>query len=152
MPTLAPLLPLPPEELAFPPVALHFAELVPGDALHGLVPSYHFRIVVNGAEVGHLNLRVGHSDHVWLVAGHIGYEIAAAHRGQRYALSACRALAPFARSLGPVWILTCDPENGASRRTLELLGVAFLGEVPVPWHDPHYARGSRTKLRFQWTP
>jgi tagatose 1,6-diphosphate aldolase len=52
----------------------------------------------------------------------------------------------------PAHLLTCDPDNLASRRTIELLGALFIDELLVPPNDPHYARGSKTKLRFQWTP
>jgi hypothetical protein len=40
----------------------------------------------------------------------------------------------------------------ASRRTIERLGAEFIDEVPVPEHDPHYARGSRIKRRYLWKP
>jgi tagatose 1,6-diphosphate aldolase len=49
-------------------------------------------------------------------------------------------------------MITCDPENLPSKRTLEKLGAQFVDEVPVPENDPHYVRGSRTKLRFRWAP
>jgi tagatose 1,6-diphosphate aldolase len=146
------LLPKPPEVLKSDSVTLRFLEIVPGDAARGFVPYYHCRIFVDGTDVGHVNLRVGDTEHVQFSAGHVGFEIDAAHRGHRYALSACRALAPFARSFRTPLILTCDPDNHASRRTIELLGATFMDEAPVPSHDPHYLRGSRTKLRFQWTP
>ena len=147
-----PLLPEPPADLADGPVNLRFSVILPGDPERGFVPAYHFRITVNGTEVGHINLRVGDTDHVRFCAGHIGYEIYPAHRGHRYAFHACRALAPFARSLCPEFIITSDPDNQASVRTIELLGATLLDEVPVPPHDPHYLRGSRTKLRFRWNP
>lgn len=141
-----------PEQLECDPVTLRFSKIVPGDPSRGFVPYYHYRIFVEGTDVGHINLRVGETEHVRLSAGHIGFEIAAAHRGHRYALSACRALAPFAGTIRSDFILTCDPDNHASRRTIELLGATLIDEVAVPQHDPHYLRGSRTKLRFQWTP
>ena len=145
-------LPEPPEQLTLDAVTLHFSKIVPGDAARGFVPFYHFRIGINGADVGHINLRVGDTEHVLLCAGHVGFEIAAAHRGHRYALQACRALAPFAHSIFPEILLTCDPANRASRRTIELLGATFLDAVAVPSRDPHFLRGSRTKQRFLWTP
>ena len=145
-------LPEPPEHLSFEFVTLHFSKIVPGDAARGFVPFYHYRIFVNGTDVGHINLRVGDTEHVRLCAGHIGFKIAAAHRGHRYALQACRAVAPFARSISPEILLTCDPDNLASRRTIELLGATFVDEVVVPSYDPHFLRGSRTKQRFQWSP
>jgi predicted acetyltransferase len=61
-------------------------------------------------------------------------------------------VAPFARSLREELIITCDPENRASRRTIKLLGAVYQDEVSVPSHDPHYSRGSTKKLRFLWRP
>ena len=152
MSALKSLLTKPPEHLEFDSVTLRFSTIVPGDAARGLVPYYHYRIFADGADVGHINLRVGDTEHVRLSAGHVGFEIAMPYRGHRYAFYACRALAPFARSICPKVILTCDSANCASRRTIELLGATFIDEVTVPLGDPHYLRGSRTKLRFQWQP
>jgi hypothetical protein len=145
-------LPKPPEHLEHNSISLRFSKVMPGDATRGFVPYYHYRIFADDADVGHLNLRVGDTEHVRLSAGHVGFEIATPFRGHRHALSACRALAPFARSFPMPLILTCDPDNHASRRTIELLGATFVDEVAVPSHDPHFVRGSRTKLRFEWIP
>jgi predicted acetyltransferase len=144
------MLPPVPENLAFGPVVLHFSKVVPGDPARGFVPYYHFRIFGNGGDIGHINLRVGDTEHVRFCAGHVGFEIEESHRGHWYAFCACRALAPFAHVICREVIITCDPENQASKRTIELLEAVFIDEVPVSTHDPHYARGSRTKLRFHW--
>lgn len=147
------MLPTPPSDLRFDAVTLAFARVVPGDPARGFAPSYHFRILIrDGVDVGHLNFRVGDSDHVTLTAGHIGFEIAEPHRSHGYAYQACRAIGPFVRTIYASVLITCDPSNVASRRTIERLGSAFIDEMPVPPHDPHYARGSRSKLRYRWTP
>ncbi len=146
-------LPTPPQTLAFGEVRLRFVRVVPADAARGLVAFYHFRILTAGdADVGHINFRIGHTEHVRLSAGHIGYEVSEAFRGHGFAFQACRALAPFVRSFYETVTLTCDPDNQASVRTIERLGARFLGEVPVPPQDPHYQQGSRTKKRYQWRP
>ncbi len=146
-------LPPSPENLSFDEVKLRFVEVTPGDAKKGLVPSYHFRIVfAGGLDVGHINLRVGDTEHVRLCAGHIGYEVEKRFRGRRFALQACRALAPFVRSVYETVLITCDPDNEPSRRTIENLGAEFVDEVDVPRDDPHYARGSRRKRRYRWKP
>jgi predicted acetyltransferase len=142
----------PPDELVASPVTLRFAMIGSGDADRGFVPYYHYRVFVAGVDVGHINLRVGDTEHVRLAAGHIGFEIGPAYRGHRYAFHACQALAPFARIIRSEFLITCDPENYASRRTIELLGATLIDEVLVPSHDPHYERGSRTKQRFRWMP
>src|SRR5262245_24692263 len=89
----------PPDYLEGDSLRLPCSRIVPGDAERRFAPYYHFRILVEGVDVGHINLRVGDTEHVQRSAGHVGFEIAAPHRGHRYALAACRALAPFARSI-----------------------------------------------------
>ena len=133
-------------------VALRFSRVVvPLDRRQA--PYYHFRILAGTRDVGHINLRIGDSEHVRRVVGHVGYGIRKRDRGHRYALLACRALAPFARMIAEEVIVTCDPENHASRRTLERLTGGRPGEpVAVPRMDPHYRRGARRKLRFRWVP
>ena len=145
-------LPPPPPILAFEAVALRLRQIVPGDPARDLVPFYHFAICAGAAEVGHVNFRVGDTEAVRLYAGHIGYAVLEGFRGHRYAYLACRAVAPLVRSFYPVVIITSDPDNLASLRTIERLGAVFLEEIPVPPHDPNYQRGSRAKRRYQWKP
>lgn len=144
-------LPAPPDNLASGQVRLRFVQLFPGDAPRGHVPYYHFRILVAGnLDVGHINFRVGDTDHVRLCAGHIGYEIAEAFRGHGFARQACEALVPFIRSFYVVVTITCDPDNVASKRTIEQLGASFIDEVPVASQDSPDARGAGTKHRYRW--
>ncbi|MCW1886033.1 GNAT family N-acetyltransferase [Luteolibacter flavescens] len=121
--------------------------------MSGQSPYHHFRIFAGARDVGHINLRIGDSRHVRRVVGHVGYWIRRRARGNGYALSACHALAPFARAILPKVILTCDPDNTASRRTLErLVPDDQVSEIRIPPKDPHYSRGVRKKLRFIWMP
>jgi len=143
----------PPDVLSFGEVTLLFIRIVPGDPARDFVPAYHFRILVDdGSDVGHLNFRVGDTGHVRICAGHIGFEILKPFRGRGYAFQACRAVAPLVRSFYDAVTITCDPDNRASRRTIERLGATFTDEVPIPPDDPHYQRGSRSKRRYRWTP
>jgi len=144
---------IPPENLAFDKVQLRFVRVLPGEPARGFVPAYHFSILLeDGSEVGHINFRVGESEHVRVCAGHIGFEILEPHRGHGYALQACRAVASFVRSIYRTVTITCDPDNQPSVRTIERLGARFIDEVSVPPHDPHFQRGSRSKRRYQWNP
>lgn len=146
-------LPTAPETLSSGEIALRFNRIVPGDPSRGFVPYYYFRILIaDGTDVGRINFRVGDTEHVRIAAGHIGFEIAEAFRGHGYASQACRAVAPFVRSIYESVAITCDPDNRASRRTIEKLGAQFVDEAPVPVHDPHYQRGSRNKRRYRWKP
>ncbi len=146
-------LPMPPDALSHGGISLRFAKIVPGEPSHGIVPYYHFRIIASdGVDVGHINFRVGDTEHVRVCAGHVGFEVLEAHRGHGYAFAACQAIAPFVASVYDAVTITCDPDNYASRRTIERLGAHFVDEVAVPPHDPHYQRGSRRKRRYKWKP
>jgi predicted acetyltransferase len=145
--------PKPPANLAFGDVRLRFIGVVPGDPPRGLVPSYQFGILMSDAlDVGKISLRVGDTEHIHVCAGHIGYEVQQRFRGHGFAFQACRAIAPFVRVFYQTVTITCDPDNQASIRTIEKLGAKFIDEVDVPRHDPHYARGSRRKRRYLWSP
>lgn len=140
-----------PPKLAHGQVQLRLAQVVPGDSSRGFVPYYHFRILVGGnVDVGHINFRVGDTEHIRQCAGHIGYEISPKFRGNGFAGQACQALAPFVKLFYPAVTITCDPDNVASRRTIERLGAEFLDEVPVAPTEAQYAQGSRSKQRFRW--
>lgn len=146
-------LPLPPLDLAYGGVRLSYSNILPGEPEFGVVPSYHFRIVdVDGTDFGYLNIRIGTTEHVRLYAGHIAYAIEQAHRGHDYAGQACRAVARFVRTLYPETILTTNPGNHASIRTIEKLGAEFIEELRVPSYDPSYLGGARWKRRYRWRP
>jgi predicted acetyltransferase len=99
------------------------------------VPTYFFRMIsgYSEQELGSINLRIGSTPHLEQYAGHIGYGVHAQHRGHHYAARSVMLLTPLARRLGidPLWI-TCDPENMASRRSLEIAGAEFVEIVDVP--------------------
>jgi len=144
-------LPLPEDadSLAFGRVRLNFSDVFPVNDDRGLVSWYHFKVQTSeGVEVGHLNFRVGKSTHVQNVAGHIGYAI---HQGHGYAFDACHAVVPVVRRIYSSVILTTDPENRASIRTIEKLGARFLEQVQIPEGDPAWDRGECAKLRYRWT-
>ncbi len=145
-------LPQPPGALSAGRLSLRLAGVTAGEPTRGFVPYYHFLVIVGGEQVGHINFRVGDTEHVQVAAGHIGYEILEPHRGHRYALEACRAIAPFVRLFYESVCITSEPDNLASIRTLERLGAQFVDRVTIPAHDPHFARGSRLKNRYSWTP
>lgn len=143
----------PTDDLAFGNVVLKFIDIIPGEPHRGFMPYYNFNICLpDGTRVGHINFRVGNSEHVRLIAGHVGYTVSAPHRGHGYAADACRALGPLIKTFYPSVIITTDPDNFASIRTVENIGGRFINEVKVPANDPHYHAGSRAKRRYEWTP
>ena len=134
-------------------IDLRIEEKVPADPVKGYVPAYHYVIALHGTteRIGIIRLRVGSIPSL-LTAGHIGYEIDADHRGHHYAASACLLLGRVARAHGldPV-IITCDPENVASRRTCERIGATLRGTFDVPTDHEMYRKGSRKVCRYEWT-
>ncbi len=144
-------IPNPPVRLPWGNVVLEFAQAVPADPVLELVPYYHFRITTaEGGDAGFINFRLGDSERILLYAGHIGYEVFEPYRGNRLALAACLAIGPFVRTIYESVIITCNPDNEPSRRTIERLGARFLNEIPVPPEEPAYANGSRAKRRYEW--
>lgn len=119
----------------------------------GLVPQYRFKMrrVGTGENLGGINLRVSNEPVIVLYAGHIGYGVAAEHRGHHYAARSCRLLMPLAKlhQLNPLWI-TCNPDNFASRRTCELAGGRMIEIVDVPEDNDMYLAGERQKCRYRF--
>lgn len=128
-------------------------ELAAFGAFHPVhkAPTYHFRMIhaATAEELGTIRLRVGWTQHIEMYAGHIGYAVHEGHRGHRYASRSVRLLIPLAHGLGldPLWI-TCDPENVASRRSLELAGACFIEIVNVPEDCIIHKSGHPQKCRY----
>jgi tagatose 1,6-diphosphate aldolase len=146
-------LPMPPDALSFGDVSLRLECVAPGDPSRDFVPYYHFRILTaDGTDVGHINFRVGDTEHVRFFAGHIGFAVLEKHRGNGYALQACQAIAPLVRSIYERAIITCDPDNAASIRTIEKLGATFIDVVPTPLPALDFQPRANSKRRYAWTP
>ncbi|MBD5160874.1 MAG: GNAT family N-acetyltransferase [Oscillibacter sp.] len=96
------------------------------------LPFYYYDILINGAPVGKISIRVGAAFHTYY-NGNIGYEIDASHRGHGYARTACRMVLDVARYHGMTALcLTCAESNTASCRTIEGLGAELLEICEVP--------------------
>ena len=114
------------------------------------VPAYHFDMRVSGERAGHIQLRIGDTEFLDCYAGYIGYTVAPAHRGHRFAARSVALLLPFARERGfeTIWI-TADPRNTASRRSLELAGAQLIEIVDLPTDCEMYALGDRQRCRYR---
>lgn len=117
----------------------------------GFLPTYYFSIVkVENPyiEVGRCDLRIGQAPEI-PYAGHIGYRVHVHHRGRNYAKKATKLLLGFADELGIERLLiTCDPDNIPSRKTLESLGGIYEGILTVPRDSVCYRVGDRLKCQF----
>ena len=124
----------------------------PGDSDQNRVPAYKFKMTLVGddKEIGHIDLRIGNTNHLVMYGGHIGYGVEPEHRGHHYAARAVKLLLPLARRHGmqTLWI-TCNPDNIASRRTCELAGAQFVEIVSLPEDTDMYLKGERQKCRYR---
>ena len=131
-------------------VRLSLDRLQEPDGSRWSVPAYHFDIRFGEVRGGTISLRVGDHERLVRYAGQVGFAVDPPCRGHRLAERATRLLLPLARSHGldPLWI-TSNPDNAASRHTLERLGAIFVEQVDLPGDYDGYARGERLKCRFR---
>jgi predicted acetyltransferase len=141
-------------DVAIPPdgeLRLKLAQCSPAEANSWHVPAYLFHMVTDAEPyVGRIRLRVGWNEEIIRYAGHVGYAVEPAFRGRHFAERACRMILPLARRHGmhDLWI-TCQPDNLASRRTLERLGAENMGVFDVPEAYPMDAGAERKKMCFR---
>lgn len=90
----------------------------------GRVPEYKFEMRhESGAKAGSLGLRTCLTDQLASYGGHIGYDVEPEYRGADFAARSCRLLIPLAARHGiDELLITCAPDNAASRRTIEKIG------------------------------
>lgn len=128
-------------------------EKYPGDTTKGFVPAYKFNIVLHktGEKIGHINLRLGDTEKVVNYIGHIGYGVEEPHRGRRIASRACSLIKKVAEDLGMKrLIITCNPDNYASKRTCEIIGAKLIEIIDIPETSDAYGIGETQKCRYEW--
>ena len=112
------------------PMTLQIIEKNPA-GVDGL-PFYYYDILINGAPVGKISLRIGVNFHTYY-NGSIGYEVDELCRGRGYARAACRLVLPVARHHGMTHLyLTCAESNIPSFHTIEGLGAELVEICQVP--------------------
>ena len=135
-----------------PVVDLVEEQVEAADRWNQFVPSYYYGIYVHDTErrVGYCDLRVGKNDELYY-AGNIGYRINQPYRGRHYAYEACRMLFALAKKKGMEdLIITCSPDNTASRKTLERLHGTYLETADVPGGHWLYLRGETVKRIYRF--
>ena len=102
-------------------------------------------------KVGRCDLRVGMNEELYY-AGNIGYRIEEMYRGHSYAYYACLQLFEMAKNEYGMkeMILTCSPDNIASKRTLEKLEGSYIETVDVPNSHWLYQRGETIKSIYHY--
>ena len=121
---------------------------VESDFYHICLPDKHF---LRGYKVaGYCDLRFGYNRQLYF-GGNIGYRVEEPFRGHHLAEKATRLLLEEAKEAGmPYVIITCNPDNLPSRRTLERLGGDLLEIVDLPPDNDMYQKGERQKCIFHY--
>lgn len=134
-------------------IDLILKEKYDGDFAKGFLPEYKFLIILHGTKtiIGHIHLRIGDTEKTTKYIGHIGYGIDEQYRGHRFAAKACIILKRVLQwhSINKV-ILTCNPDNGASRRTCELIGAQLIEIIDIPPESDAYLPNETQKCRYEW--
>lgn len=108
-------------------------KITAADASKDWLAAYHFHICsLNGTMMGKCDLRIGHNEKVYY-GGNIGYNILPEYRGNHYAGKACYLLFELAKKYHMDYlIITCNPDNYASRKTCEYAGGKLIEIVELP--------------------
>ena len=114
-------------------IELRLQKTVDGSAEKGWLPAYHFAICdKHDREMGVCDLRIGHNMNTYY-GGNIGYRIYEEFRGRHYAGKACLLLFELAKKHNmDHLIITCNPDNYASKRTCEYVGGHLVEVVSLP--------------------
>ena len=133
-------------------IKLVVEKLIDGNPDINWMPTYHFYICdLHGNIMGKCNLRIGYTEGLYY-GGHIGYSVNKEYRGHHYASKACKLLFSLAKKHDMNYLyIVCDPDNWASRKTLEYLQGEFLGIVELPEdNDMRVNEGETHKCIFKF--
>ena len=115
------------------------------------VKTFFYEIVLKKSRevVGLIDLRVGMNEEMYYY-GNVGYSIFVPYRGHHYALKAGKLLLTIAKEneMEKV-IITCNPDNIASYKTIEALGGKLVEVKEVPLYHPLRSQGDPMKCIFE---
>lgn len=125
------------------------------------VPTVFYDIYLSGSNQGSnqgSNLKVGKcdlrlkNDGFMYYYGNVGYNIKETYRGHHYAYYACKILFKIAKEEFGLkeLIITCNPDNDASYKTLKRLGGKLVEIAQIPYDHELYEKGDRFKCIFRF--
>jgi predicted ATPase/predicted acetyltransferase len=133
-------------------LSLCLVEKFEGSIERERVPAYIYDMVhcLTGETMGRINLRVGSTPELKMYRGEIGYSVQESFRGKRYAARSIKLLVKLAQAHGfkELWI-TCNPDNAASRRTLEFAGAKLIEVIDLPEGEKKFHDGAPQKCRYK---
>lgn len=127
---------------------LRLMEYVHNNLPNGFTPYYIYLMIVNDLEVGRIVLRVGNEEEMYY-SGHVGYSVYEEYQGHHYAYEACLLLKQYVDK--DELLITCDPHNYASLKTIQMLGCEYVETVSVPkQYKKVFAEDEKEKMIFKW--
>lgn len=116
------------------------------------IPTVFYSIYLHNSDtrIGKIDLRLSIDGDMYYY-GHIGYRINPDFQGHNYAYYACEILLRIIRNefnLKEV-IITCSPDNIASKKTIEKLNGELIKTVDVPKNHQLYIMGEKVKLIYK---
>jgi len=133
-------------------IDLIIEEKAPEYESKGYVPAYKYEVRLHNGDVriGRIDIRIGYNKNTYY-GGNIGYEIEAAYRGNYYATKAFKLIkqVALAHEMDKI-IITCSPNNTASRKTCENVGARLIEIAQLPSDNEMYKLGHRQKCRYEW--
>lgn len=132
-------------------ISLELERTAEGNIEKGRVPAYYFAICNNdGAKIGECDLRVGYNENTYY-GGNIGYSVDEKYRGRHYAGKACLLLFELAKRHNMDYlIISCDPDNIASRKTCEYAGGKLSEIAELPEGNDMRANGETEKCIYKF--
>ncbi len=120
------------------------------------VDVYRFKMIsrISGEIMGDINIKAGYTENIVKYRGNIGFTVHENFRGHHYSARSCLLLIPVIKILGlNTLYITCNTDNYASRKNIELLGAEFVEEIAIAADSAYaafYTEDSRHKLRYVW--
>lgn len=122
------------------------------------VPTIFYDIYLSGSNLSGSNPKVGKcdlrlkNDGFMYYYGNVGYNILESQRGHHYAYYACKVLFKIAKEEFGMkeLIITCNPDNEASYKTLKKLKGDLVDIVQIPYDHELYEKGDRFKCIFRF--
>ncbi len=103
--------------------------------------------------VGRCEFRDEHGRDLWFY-GHIGYVIYPPYRGNNFAYKACMQMFEYLRKEKGLqeFVITCNPDNIASKKTIQKINHKFIKLVDVDEDHELYQMGDYQKEVYVLTP
>lgn len=132
-------------------IKLVLEKTVEGNKEKEWLPAYVFAISdKKGNKMGTCDLRIGYNEKVYY-GGNIGYRVSEQYRGHHYAGKACLLLFELAKRHNMEYlIITCNPDNYASRKTCEYAGGVLEEIVELPEDNDMREAGETEKCIYRF--